>query len=136
MPHAEPPPPDAARSPGADVTVAALDADPYPVYARLQREAPICRIESLGLWYVTRYEDVRAIALDDARFTPGFVRQACEAGIRAAATRLIDEFRARGEIELRRPWPAAQPIATAIDSPSALATDESKVPISQPSSSE
>lgn len=46
-----------------------LSRDPYPHYARLQREAPIAWIESLGLWYVTRHADVRAILLDTANFT-------------------------------------------------------------------
>jgi len=40
------------------VTVAALEEDPYPIYARLRREAPVCFIPAVGLWFVTRYDDV------------------------------------------------------------------------------
>jgi cytochrome P450 len=54
---------------GRSVTVAELEADPYPVYARLQAIEPISWVDVLGMWYVTRYEDVRAITLDHARFT-------------------------------------------------------------------
>jgi cytochrome P450 len=37
------------------VTVAELERDPYPIYARLRREAPVCFIPAVGLWFVTRY---------------------------------------------------------------------------------
>ena len=30
------------------VTVAALEDDPYPIYARLRREAPVCFIPAVG----------------------------------------------------------------------------------------
>ncbi|MEY2518126.1 MAG: hypothetical protein QOJ89_5490, partial [bacterium] len=44
------------------VTVEQLDDDPYPVYARLRREAPVCFIPAVGLWFVTRYDDVKYAA--------------------------------------------------------------------------
>ena len=44
------------------VTVEQLDEDPYPVYARLRRDAPVCFVPAVGLWFVTRYEDVRHAA--------------------------------------------------------------------------
>lgn len=47
----------------------ALRADPYPVYAELRRERPICRVEPGGLWAVSRYSDVLAILRDPARFS-------------------------------------------------------------------
>jgi cytochrome P450 len=59
---------------GRAVTLAQLEADPYPVYAQLQAFEPISWIEALGMWYITRYEDVRAIAIDQARFTTAFDR--------------------------------------------------------------
>jgi cytochrome P450 len=40
------------------VTVDALETDPYPIYARLRREAPVCYIPAVRLWFVTRYDDV------------------------------------------------------------------------------
>ncbi len=45
--------------------------DPYPVYARLRKEAPVCSVRSghalvKSVWLITRYEDVAA-ALKDER---------------------------------------------------------------------
>src|SRR5882724_842988 len=64
---------DSARSRqyplGASVDPEALDLDPYPLLARLQADEPVSWIDSLQLWYVTRYEDVRAIVLDHENFT-------------------------------------------------------------------
>jgi cytochrome P450 len=41
-----------------DVTVEALEGDPYPIYARLRREAPVCFVPAVNLWFVTRWADV------------------------------------------------------------------------------
>ena len=46
----------------AAVTVEELDRDPYPVYARLRREAPVCLVPAVGLWFVTRWADVERAA--------------------------------------------------------------------------
>lgn len=43
--------------------------DPRPFYARARREEPVFWSESLGLWVVTRYDDVCAVAKDAARFS-------------------------------------------------------------------
>jgi cytochrome P450 len=43
--------------------------DPYPVFARLRDEAPVYRNEELGLWVVSRFDDVQAIARDRATFS-------------------------------------------------------------------
>jgi cytochrome P450 len=51
------------------IRVADLEADPYPVYARLRTEAPVCFIPAVGLWFVTRYEDVEYVVTHPARFT-------------------------------------------------------------------
>jgi cytochrome P450 len=55
-----------------DVTVADLERDPYPVYARLRREAPICYVPAVRLWFVTRWSDVVAAAEDPVRFPASF----------------------------------------------------------------
>jgi cytochrome P450 len=53
--------------------------DPRPFYARARREEPVFWSDSLGLWVVTRYDDVCAVAKDVVRFssrdsiTPGAV---------------------------------------------------------------
>ncbi len=52
----------------ASITVEALWDDPYPVYARLREEAPVCHVPAVGLWLVTRWADVQAAAMDAARF--------------------------------------------------------------------
>jgi cytochrome P450 len=43
--------------------------DPRPFYARARREEPVFWSESLGVWVVTRYEDVSAVAKNAARFS-------------------------------------------------------------------
>jgi cytochrome P450 len=51
------------------VTVAALEEDPYPIYARLRREAPVCFIPAVGLWFVTRYPDVEFVGAHPELFS-------------------------------------------------------------------
>jgi cytochrome P450 len=51
------------------VTVAQLERDPYPVYARLRRDAPVCFIPAVGLWFVTRYDDVEYVGTHPGLFT-------------------------------------------------------------------
>jgi cytochrome P450 len=61
------------RSPVADdVTIADLERDPYPIYARLRRDAPVCYVPAVQLWLVTRWEDVVAGAEDPRRFPASF----------------------------------------------------------------
>ncbi|APR77717.1 putative cytochrome P450 hydroxylase [Minicystis rosea] len=43
--------------------------DPRPFYARARREEPVFWSESLGLWVVTRHDDVCAVAKDAVRFS-------------------------------------------------------------------
>ena len=52
----------AAHEFAAAVTVEALDRDPYPIYARLRDEAPVCLVPAVGLWFVTRWADVEEAA--------------------------------------------------------------------------
>src|SRR6516162_4596305 len=53
----------------ASVTVADLEADPYPIYARLRREAPVCYIPAVRLWFVTRYDDVEFVGTHPELFS-------------------------------------------------------------------
>ena len=46
--------------------------NPYPLYARAQREAPIFFSPLFDTWVVTRYEDVRAILHDPKRFSSSY----------------------------------------------------------------
>ena len=54
----------------SDLTSRRFKANPYPFYARLRAEAPVCRISSFWIqgWLVTRYDDVLAL-LTDQRFS-------------------------------------------------------------------
>jgi cytochrome P450 len=51
-------------------------ADPYPHYARLRRDWPICQVEPGGLWAVTRYEDAITVLKDPRRFSSEGMRRA------------------------------------------------------------
>jgi cytochrome P450 len=46
-----------------------INDDPYPVYARLRREAPIYHNPDLGFWALSRHADVSAAFTDSARFS-------------------------------------------------------------------
>ena len=58
----------------AGITVEQLDRDPYPIYARMRTEAPVCFVPAVGLWFVTRWADVEFAAshpeLIDSSVTP------------------------------------------------------------------
>ena len=43
-------------------------ANPYPLYARLRAEEPVCRIEPQGWWAVSRYADVVTVLKNHALF--------------------------------------------------------------------
>jgi cytochrome P450 len=45
----------------SEISVAELEADPYPIYAQLRAERPVCYVESVGLWLVTRWQDVQHV---------------------------------------------------------------------------
>jgi cytochrome P450 len=85
------------------VTVEDLEADPYPIYARLRREAPVCYIPAVGLWFVTRYDDVEFAASRPELFTAelddspvgALVSSACRDEGRFADPERFDIFRPR-----------------------------------------
>jgi len=47
----------------------AMLADPYPTYAALRRDAPVCQVDPGGFWAVTRHDDVVAVFKDPALFS-------------------------------------------------------------------
>ena len=51
------------------ITVADLDRDPYPIYARLRKEAPVVYVPAVNLWLVTRAEDVEFVTTHPDLFT-------------------------------------------------------------------
>jgi cytochrome P450 len=60
---------DAITAFAESVTVEALETDPYPVYARLRREAPVCYVPAVRLWFVTRYDDVEFVGTHPELFS-------------------------------------------------------------------
>jgi aromatic O-demethylase, cytochrome P450 subunit len=52
-----------------DVTVEQLDADPYPVYARMRAEQPVGFVPCVDTWFVTRHADVAHVAERVEQFT-------------------------------------------------------------------
>lgn len=51
------------------ITVQDLEDDPYPLYARMRREAPVCFVPSVNIWLVTRWADVEYVAKTPEIFT-------------------------------------------------------------------
>ena len=59
-----------ARFPiGHEITLAELDRDPYPAFARLREREPISWIPAVNMWYIVGYEDVRTALLDTTRMS-------------------------------------------------------------------
>jgi cytochrome P450 len=54
---------------GASIGVEDLERDPYPAYERLREEEPVSWVESVGLWLVTRWDDVNAVDKTPAVFS-------------------------------------------------------------------
>jgi cytochrome P450 len=46
-----------------------LERDPYPIYARLRKEAPVAFVPAVGLWLVTRWQDVNHVDHHPELFT-------------------------------------------------------------------
>ena len=52
----------------ATVTVAALEDDPYPIYARLRRESPVAWVPAVNMWLATSWEAALRVASEPASF--------------------------------------------------------------------
>jgi cytochrome P450 len=53
----------------AQITVAQMDLDPYPIYARLRREKPVAWMPWAHSFFVNRWDDVQAMAADPETFS-------------------------------------------------------------------
>ncbi|YBV94768.1 cytochrome P450 (plasmid) [Phyllobacteriaceae bacterium JZ32] len=51
------------------ITIEALEADPYPIYARLRRESPVTYVPAANVWFATRWEDVETVTKSPEAFT-------------------------------------------------------------------
>src|SRR5260370_33627561 len=56
-------------------------ADPYPVYARLRAEAPVCHVEGDDVWAVSRYDDVVRVLRDPTTFSSSPMRDFMAGGV-------------------------------------------------------
>ena len=54
---------------GGTIGVDELERDPYPAYARLRADEPVSWVESVGLWLVTRWDDVTHVIKTPEVFT-------------------------------------------------------------------
>jgi cytochrome P450 len=54
---------------GTAITVEELEGDPYPAYERLRAQEPVSWVESVGLWLVTRWDDVQYVIKSPDVFT-------------------------------------------------------------------
>lgn len=50
------------------ITLAELERDPYPIYARLRAEAPVAWVPATGMWLATRWEEALRVASEPERF--------------------------------------------------------------------
>jgi cytochrome P450 len=51
------------------ITIEQLTRDPYPIYRRLRREAPVLRVKSVGRTFLTRAADTRTVKDNAALFS-------------------------------------------------------------------
>lgn len=51
------------------ITVADLERDPYPIYARLRAEAPVAWVPAVNCWLVTRADEVEIVTTKTELFT-------------------------------------------------------------------
>ncbi|WP_437316625.1 cytochrome P450 [Sorangium sp. So ce385] len=52
--------------------------NPYPFYAALRRESPVCQVDPNGMWVVTRYDDIVSALKDTQVFSSAGMRLATE----------------------------------------------------------
>lgn len=57
----------------SEITIEALNADPYPIYGELRKLAPIVYVPQINEWLVTSWDDCRAIGAlkDSVQLAPG-----------------------------------------------------------------
>ena len=54
---------------GCTIRLDDLEADPNPILARMREEEPICFVESMDMWLITRWEDVQYVEDHPELFT-------------------------------------------------------------------
>lgn len=65
---------------GAEISLADLEADPAPILARMRREEPVCYVDAMEMYLVTRWDDVDYVEANPQLFTaatePSFLARA------------------------------------------------------------
>lgn len=90
---------------------------PYPAYETLREEAPVWKDPRTGMFFVTRYEDIRAILLDTERFSNGVGNGANNTGKAVQADDPIAQRAERlAQLYVEKGWPPA-PSLDARDEP-------------------
>lgn len=54
-----------------------LKTNPYPAYADMRRNAPVCQVDPGGMWAITRYDDVIHVLKNPQLFSSKGFGQAC-----------------------------------------------------------
>lgn len=83
------------------VTVDELEADPYPIYARLRAKAPVAYMPCLDVWMVTGWDGVTEAATDPNRFPAHVERSPTDRALGGVSMMTTDGEPAR---ERRRPF--------------------------------
>ena len=52
-----------------EITLQQLDEDPYPIYQRLRRDAPVLRVKATGRTLLTKAEDTKYVKDNPALFS-------------------------------------------------------------------
>ena len=47
----------------------AVLADPYPYYAQMRRDSPVCQVDPGGMWAITRYDDILGVLKNPKLFS-------------------------------------------------------------------
>ncbi len=65
---------------GSNITLADLERDPDPILAQLRNDDPVCFVDAMDMWLVTRWDDVEYVEANPHLFTaatdPSFLARA------------------------------------------------------------
>ena len=90
---------------------------PYPAYQQLRDEAPVWKDPRTGMFFVSRYDDIRAILLDGERYSNGVGNGANNTGKAVQADDPIAQRAERlAQLYVEKGWPPA-PSLDARDEP-------------------
>lgn len=79
--------------------------NPYPFYDALREEAPLFKPRRADCYYLSRYEDIKQVAMDPDRFSSNIVAILLAGG---SGRRTLSRF----ESPSRSPWTSCPSLAT------------------------